>query len=347
MGTTIIGIDHGNGNMKTAHTVFPCGFKMQETEPSALFAKDIIKYEGKYYSLVPNRFSYQVDKTKDENCFILTLFAIAKELAARSKQQAERGEKAKCRIDASPDQVGERYAIKGSCWSFARDFPETTEGDVILSVGLPPAHFEKQHKTFKEYFEDRGKDGLRFTYNGKRFCLRLIGVMVLPQDYAAAVVYREDVIGKYNTVFCIDIGDGTVDMLALSKGMPDKETMVSRELGMSHLREQIIDDVISDYGMTLDDGTIEDVLLGREVVIPEDIVCRIKQTTGDFAARIVNQLHSKVPDFRIAVTIFCGGGAALLKPYLESTGQFGKTDFIPEIQANAVGYERIAEMSMT
>ena len=46
MGTTIIGIDHGNGNMKTAHTVFPCGFKMQETEPSALFAKDIIFLSG-------------------------------------------------------------------------------------------------------------------------------------------------------------------------------------------------------------------------------------------------------------------------------------------------------------
>ena len=32
METTILGIDHGNGNIKTASSVFPCGFKKQETE---------------------------------------------------------------------------------------------------------------------------------------------------------------------------------------------------------------------------------------------------------------------------------------------------------------------------
>ena len=307
METFVIGIDHGNGNMKTAHTVFPCGFKAQETEPSALFAKDIIEWDGRFYSLVPNRFPYQVDKTRDEKCYVLTMFAVAKELMARGV---------------------------------------ATEGDVVLAVGLPPAHFEKYHKPFKEYFERNAAEGMNFRYNGTAFRLRVVGVYVLPQDYAACVIYREETVAKFNTVFCIDIGDGTVDMLVLSKGMPDKESMVSRELGMSHLREQIIDDVIADYGMTLDSGTIDDVLSGRDVVIPDAVVERIKRTTEDFALRIVNQLHSKVADFRIAPTIFCGGGATLLKPYLEATGQFGRTDFISEIYANAVGYEKIAEMSL-
>ena len=323
MKTTIIGIDHGNGNMKTTHTVFPCGYKMQETEPSAMFAHDIIEYNGAYYSLTPNRFSYQVDKTTDEKCYILTLFAVAKELVARAEEE----------------HTGEGF-------HFAKDFPDVKEEDVILAVGLPPAHFEKQHAAFKKYFEDRSRDGMNFSYNGKRFRLRTIGVTVYPQDFAAAIIYREDAVSQYRTVFCIDIGDGTVDMLALSGGMPDKNTMISRELGMSHLREQIIDDVINDYGMTLDGATIDDVLSRRNVVIPEEIVERIRKSTEDFALRIVNQLHSKVPDFRIAPTIFCGGGASLLKPYLEKTGQFGKTDFISEIHANAVGYEKIAEMSV-
>ncbi|MBR1635979.1 MAG: ParM/StbA family protein [Lachnospiraceae bacterium] len=319
MRTEIIGIDHGNGNMKTAHTVFPCGFKMQEREPSALFAKDIVEYEGLFYSLTPNRFSYQVDKTTDERCYVLTLFAVAKELMERNDKLDEDG------------MTRERGTI---------------EADVVLAVGLPPAHFEKQHGAFQRYFEERAGDGMNFAYNGKRFRLRVVGVTVYPQDFAAAIVYREDIVAKYRTVFCIDIGDGTVDMLALSGGMPDKDTMVSRELGMSHLREQIIDDVINDYGMTLDGMTIDDVLSGRDVVIPGQVMERIQSTTEEFALRIVNQLHSKVPDFRIAPTIFCGGGAALLKPYLEKSGQFGMMDFIDEIHANAVGYERIAEMTM-
>ena len=343
MSTEIIGIDHGNGNMKTAHTVFPCGFKMQETEPSALFAKDIVEYDGLFYSLTPNRFSYQVDKTTDERCYVLTLFAVAKELMAREENRMR-----EMPVDFSEDSSTSLRSARNDKLNDAGMVRErgTTEADVVLAVGLPPAHFEKQHGAFQRYFEERAGDGMNFAYNGKRFRLRVVGVTVYPQDFAAAIVYREDIVAKYRTVFCIDIGDGTVDMLALSGGVPDKDTMVSRELGMSHLREQIIDDVINDYGMTLDGMTIDDVLSGRDVVIPGQVVERIQSTTEEFALRIVNQMHSKVPDFRIAPTIFCGGGAALLKPYLEKSGQFGMMNFIDEIHANAVGYEKIAGMTL-
>lgn len=84
-------------------------------------------------------------------------------------------------------------------------------------------------------------------------------IFVFLQDYAAAIIYKQDLIKKYGTVYCIDIGDGTVDLLALKNGMPDKDVMVSRELGMSRLREQIIDDIINDYNMTLDGSIIEDI----------------------------------------------------------------------------------------
>lgn len=39
MELTILGIDQGNGNMKTASYVFPYGFKKQETKPYA----DVVK----------------------------------------------------------------------------------------------------------------------------------------------------------------------------------------------------------------------------------------------------------------------------------------------------------------
>ena len=172
-------------------------------------------------------------------------------------------------------------------------------------------------------------------------------IFVFPQDYAAAIIYKQDLIKKYGTIYCIDIGDGMVDLLALKNGMPDKDVMVSRELGMSRLREQIIDDIINDYNMTLDGSIIEDVLTpGREVIAPDEVVSRIRQETTAWAEKIVDQLHSKVPDFRLAPTILCGGGSILLAPYLEATGMFGVTEYIEDIHANAVGYEEIAKMYM-
>ena len=316
----IIGIDHGNGNIKTKHCVFPCGFKRQDTKPSELFSADILSYKGTYYSLTGNRFPYEIDKTKNENCLILTLFAIAKELKERTREGKED-------------------------FDWKTSFGNFIGKDVVLAVGLPPAHFEKQQEVFKKYFLDASRYGMEFHYNGKLFQFHLKDVMVFPQDYAATVIYREKLIRKYSSVYCIDIGDGTVDLLALKNGIPDKEIMVSRELGMAGLRAKIIDDVINDYGMTVDAAVIEDILTpGREVLAPEEVIQRVKKETAEWAVKIVDQLHSKVADFRFAPTVFCGGGAMLLKPYLEETGMFGMTDFIPDIHANASGYEEIAGM---
>ena len=65
--------------------------------------------------------------------------------------------------------------------------------------------------------------------------------------------------------------------------------------------------------MTLDGSIIEDVLtLGREVITLDEVVSRIRQETTVWAEKIVDQLHSKVPDFRFAPTIFCDGGPFFL-----------------------------------
>lgn len=142
--------------------------------------------------------------------------------------------------------------------------------------------------------------GLDFRYNNKSFSIHIKEIFVFPQDYAAAIIYKQDLIKKYGTVYCIDIGDGTVDLLALKNGMPDKDVMVSRELGMSRLREQIIDDIINDYNMTLDGSIIEDVLTpSREVLAPDEVVSRIRQETTAWAEKICRPASFKGSGFSL------------------------------------------------
>lgn len=323
----VIGIDHGNGNMKTENTIYPCGYKMQEIEPNKLFAQDIIEYKDKFYTLSSTKFPYQTDKTTDEKAFILTLFSIAKEIVARA-------------------------ASGKTDYNVQRDFTGFVGKDVILAVGLPPAHFEKQAGAFKQYLLKRAEHGINFKYNGKPFNFYVKDVLVFPQDYAAAVVFMESVLTEFSTCYCIDIGDGTTDMVGLEDGVPIKETMLSREIGMSKLRSKIIDDVINDYGITLSDRNVEDFLSGKKIALPPDeaehIKKRMEETTKAFATEIVNQLHSKVPDFRITPVIFSGGGAKALKQYLIQTNAFSEPFmyFIDAINANAVGYQQIAKMQL-
>ena len=44
MAETIMGIDHGNGNMKGVHVNFPCGLVRYTSEPGRFMNEDILEY---------------------------------------------------------------------------------------------------------------------------------------------------------------------------------------------------------------------------------------------------------------------------------------------------------------
>ena len=78
----IIGIDHGNRNMKTASTVFSAAVQPIQTKPDSL--ENILEYQNRFYYVggqVP--VIERVDKTVNEDYYLLTLAAMAKELKHR------------------------------------------------------------------------------------------------------------------------------------------------------------------------------------------------------------------------------------------------------------------------
>ena len=79
----ILGIDHGYGNMKTAHRVFPAS-----VEPEVQLGAVSLEYKGKEYGIGGGHKEFQVEKTHDDDYWILTLAAIAEELKFRGKNEA-------------------------------------------------------------------------------------------------------------------------------------------------------------------------------------------------------------------------------------------------------------------
>lgn len=84
--TKIIGINHGYGNMKTANCCFPTGITAYDHEP--LFTADMLVYGGRYYLIGEGHKEFAPDKIKDEDYYVLTLAAIAKELKAENLTEA-------------------------------------------------------------------------------------------------------------------------------------------------------------------------------------------------------------------------------------------------------------------
>ena len=108
-GTIILGVDNGYGNVKTAHRVFPTGIVKCDSEP--VLSKEYIEYDGAYYIIGEGHKGFVADKQEDDDTYIMTLAAIAKELEARG----------------------------------------LTEARIHLAVGLPLKWVQAQRESFKKY----------------------------------------------------------------------------------------------------------------------------------------------------------------------------------------------------
>ena len=141
----LISIDHGNSAIKTMNYSFISGLSEHTVKPP--ITDEILEYDGRYWTLSSKRLNYMKDKTQDERYFILTLFAIVKELEAAGKY--------------------------------------TPVETIDLAVGLPPEHYGVLKDRFAKYFK-REKE-VRFIYKDRPYCIIINNVMVFPQAYAAVI----------------------------------------------------------------------------------------------------------------------------------------------------------------
>lgn len=144
-----IGVDHGYAAMKTAHFSFPSGLVEYEHEPYT--RQNVLFYEGKYYVVGSGRQPLQKNKTTDENYYLLTLAAMAKEIAYRN----------------APANVS-----------------------VILAAGLPLANFGREKKAFREYLL-RERKPVSFVFEGIPYEITVQDVVLFPQGYAAILQHSD------------------------------------------------------------------------------------------------------------------------------------------------------------
>jgi len=105
----ICAIDHGYANIKTPTMCFPANVLPCDNE--LIFTRDILSFDGKQYIIGIGHKEFRAFKNMDEDYYILTLAAIAKEFKKKN----------------------------------------LTNGKVILAVGLPLTWVEEQGAQFKEY----------------------------------------------------------------------------------------------------------------------------------------------------------------------------------------------------
>ena len=154
----IIGIDHGYYAIKTAHCSFPAGLTSYgEHEPYT--RQGLLEFGGCFFVCGSGRQPIQRDKTINDNYYLLTLAAIAKEIRQRGLP------------------------------------PECS---VRIAAGLPLTSFGRDKPKFKDYLL-RSNQPLNYKFEGVEYSITIEEVAVFPQGYAALMTEVGLAMGKVFT----------------------------------------------------------------------------------------------------------------------------------------------------
>ena len=170
--------------------------------------------------------------------------------------------------------------------------------------------------------------------------MQITKAAVFPQDYAAAMtIYPQ--IAAYNRVVTVDIGGFTLDYLLLREGRPDLSVCDSLEKGVITLYNRIISRVSSDFDMLLEDTDIDTIILGKNSDYSDSVIRLVKQMTKQYVDDFLGAFRERGIDLKTGCIVFIGGGAKLLREYLENTDKIGKCVFVEDICANTKEYEML------
>lgn len=301
----LISIDHGNYAIKTPNFSFVAGLSEHTVKPP--LSEEILEYEGKYWTLSSQRLSYMRDKTQDDRYFILSLFAIAKEL----------------------ERTGRYSPVE----------------QIQLAVGLPPEHYGVLRDKFARYFK-RG-NAVKFVYKEKPYTIIINRVMVFPQAYAAVIpqsslvvrtlrVFIIDVGGYTTDVLLLQHGKPDLQFCrSLETGIITMNNEIIRKVGALH------DMLISDEHITAV------LLGESGIILPDDVKEAIYEAAKQHANDILHRLRELQVDLRANPAVFIGGGSILLRPFFEASPLVTKADFVESPNANALGYEMLAKKQLS
>ncbi len=182
---------------------------------------------------------------------------------------------------------------------------------------------------------NRGRQCL--IYKGREYQLEIADAAVFPQDYAAAMtIYPK--ISSFSKVTTVDIGGFTLDYLLLRGGRPDLSVCDSLEKGVITLYNTIISRVNSEYDILLEDADIDSIIKGEKTDYDMQVIRMVQEMTKTYVDDLLGTLRERGLDLKTGCVVFIGGGALLLREYLENSDKVGKCVFIEDICANAKGY---------
>ena len=207
-----------------------------------------------------------------------------------------------------------------------------TEANVHIAAGLPLKWVSQQKKAFSDYL--LMASDVRFAFNKKSYHVRIIGVKIFPQGFAAIQDRLSSLKGM--TVLC-DIGNGTMNVLFLKDGRPDPLKAYTEKFGTQQCVIAAKTAIQDKYHVNIDESIIEDVLRTGSADIDENWLNLIKATAKEYVKKLFDILRRYDYEPALMRLYVVGGGGCLIRNFAEYDEN--RVTINSDIRATAKGYE--------
>ena len=211
----VLGIDHGYGNMKTATRCFPSGVARYDKEP--IFQNNLLVYNGMYYQIGEEHKEFCAEKTQDEDYYVLTLAAIARELDGKGMNRAKVHIAAGLPLTwvATQKEDFQKYLLQNECVDFTfrnKEYHVEFAGADIYPQGFAAAFYRLQ--------DFKGINMLADIGNGTHQCVLAVRESLLKE---LGTVVDELVIEQVIRTGTADIGEKYLSVIRKAAGDYTKE----------------------------------------------------------------------------------------------------------------------------
>ena len=214
-----------------------------------------------------------------------------------------------------------------------------TEADVLIAAGLPLTWTAGQKETFAAYLGQN--EEVRFTFRKADYHIRVKGVVVYPQGFAA-VANRTAQMEGVNMV--ADIGSGTMNVLYINDGRPQSEKMFTEKYGTYQCTLAIREAFLRQTQREIHDEILEKVLRDGTAKIPAADLKLIRSVATEYVRGIFRRLREHGYDENTMTLYITGGGGCLVRNFCKYNAD--RVIFIEDLCAAAKGYEYLAELQM-
>ena len=205
-----------------------------------------------------------------------------------------------------------------------------TEADVIIAAGLPLTWTSGQKAEFAAYLSKN--EEASFTYQHTAYHVRISGVKIYPQGYAAVAEFVSTMKGLSVVA---DIGNGTMNTLFLTSGRPMSSKMYTEKFGIYQCTLAIREEFMQKTLREINDVIIDEVLQNGTADIPAADLKIIKTTATEYVKDIFRRLREHGYDEGTMTLYITGGGGCLVKNFYKCNPD--RVKFVDDICAAAKG----------